>query len=306
MPCAPSFLISSITYLRVASSWLDRMSLSPASCTSTLSSIEATGLLDSGGGKNRFRGGRPEIFDEIPGDLRRRRVGHHRGGIGDGALHLLGQRPDELQPFRFELPDFRDRGETDLDALSADDVLEHLRGTGVARGLLVQLLRDPQQVEEFFQVQAARSLAVYDRIGAEQRTLEPFEGGDIGLGFAGAHRYPYSHSSDKGVRFRVDLASAQLIVHQSRRGDHNIGRFARGKTPLERRPGGELEPYPVVRFALELVGDLHQTGLERGGCEDPDIGRRGRVRDRARQQQRYESHSFGHANRQPPPPTAPW
>src|SRR6266853_5229395 len=306
MACAPSFLISSITYLRVASSWLDRMSLSPASCTSTLSSIEATGLLDSGGGKNRFRGRRTEISDEILGDLRRRRVGHDRGGIRDGALHLLGQRPDELDPFRFELPDLGDRGKADLDALSADDMLEHLRGIGVARGLLVQWVRDPEQVEQLFQVQAARGVAVYDRIGDEQRTLEPVEGGDIGLGFAGAHRDPYSHSPDKGVRFRVDLAPAQLIVHQSRRGDQNIGRFARGKTPLEERPGSELEPYPVVRFALELVRDLHQAGLERGGGEDPDIGRRGRTGDRARQQQRDESHSFGDANRHPPPSGAPW
>src|SRR5258706_10777682 len=99
------------------------MSLSPASCTSTLSSIEATGLLDSGGGKNRFCGRRTEISYELLGDVHCRRIGHHRGGIGDGALHLLGQRPDELQPFRFELPDFRDRGKTDLDSLPADDVL---------------------------------------------------------------------------------------------------------------------------------------------------------------------------------------
>src|SRR5882672_5172151 len=198
MPCAPSFLISSITYLRVASSWLDRMSLSPASCTSTLSSIEAMSLFDSGGGKSRFCLRRTEIADEIPRNLHRRRVGHHRGGIGDGALHLLRQRSDELQPFRFELPDFRDRGKADLDALSADDVFEHLRGIRVARGLLVQLVRDPEQVEKFFQVQAARSLAVYDRIGAEEGTLESVESGDIGLGFASAQRDPYSHSSDTG------------------------------------------------------------------------------------------------------------
>src|SRR6267154_4787264 len=101
------------------------MSLSPASCTSTLSSIEATGLFDSGGGKNRFCGRRTEICDELLGDVLRGRIGHHRGGIGGGALHLLGQRPDELEPFRFELPDFRERGKTDLDSLSADDVLEH-------------------------------------------------------------------------------------------------------------------------------------------------------------------------------------
>src|SRR5256885_11195626 len=31
------------------------------------------------------------------------------------------------QAFRFELPDLRDRAEADLDAFSADDVLEHLR-----------------------------------------------------------------------------------------------------------------------------------------------------------------------------------
>src|SRR6267154_150845 len=239
--------MSSITYRRVASSGLERMSLSPASCTSTLSSIEATGLLDSGGGKNRFCGRRSEIVDERLGDVLRGRIGHHRGGIGDGALHLLGQRPDELQPFRFELPDLGDRGKADLDSLSADDVLVHLRGIDVARGLLVQLLRYPQQVEQLFQVQAARSVAVYNRIGAEERTLEPVEGGDIGLGFAGAHRDPYYHPPEKGVRFRVDLASAQLIVHQSRRGDQDIGRFAGRKTSLERRPGGELEPDTVVR-----------------------------------------------------------
>src|SRR5258708_27682270 len=118
MACAPSFLISSITYLRVASSWLDRISLSPASCTSTLSSIEATGLFDSGGGKNRFCRRRAEIIDEIPGDLHRGRVGDDRGGIGDGALHLLRQRPDELQPFRLGPPHLGDRPRADLAAPS--------------------------------------------------------------------------------------------------------------------------------------------------------------------------------------------
>src|SRR5258708_22780638 len=306
--CAPSFLIASITYLRVASSWLDGTSLSPASCTSTLSSIEATSLFDSGGGKNRFCSRRGEIIDEIPRDLRRGRVGDDRGGIGDGALHLLGQRPDELEPFRFELPDLGDGGKADLDALSADDVLEHLRGTGVARGLLVQLVRYPEQVEKFFQVQPARSLTVYDRIGAEERTLESVEGGDIGLAFAVAHRDSYSHSPDKGVRFRLDLASSQLIVHQSCRGDQDVGRFARGKTPLERRSVVELDPYPVGRFAPALIRDFHPAGLERAGGEDPDIGRRGRIRDRARQQQRCESHSFsfGTSSRHPQPRGAPW
>src|SRR5258708_25894774 len=188
--CAPSFLISSITYRRVASSGMDRISLSPASCTSTLSSIEATSLFDSGGGKNRFCRRRGEIIDEVPRDLHRGRVGDDRGGIGDGALHLLGQRPDELEPFRFELPDLGDGGKADLDALSADDVLEHLRGTGVARGLLVQLLGDPEQVEQFFQVQAGRALAVYDRIGAEERPLEPVESGDIRPGLARAAPSP--------------------------------------------------------------------------------------------------------------------
>src|SRR5258708_18791327 len=134
MACAPSFLISSITYLRVASSWLDRISLSPASCTSTLSSIEATGLFDSGGGKNRFCRRRAEIIDEIPCDLHRGRVGDDRGGIGDGALHLLGQWPDQLQPFRLERPDLGDRREAELHALSAHDLLEHLRAIGLARG----------------------------------------------------------------------------------------------------------------------------------------------------------------------------
>src|SRR5712691_7060049 len=142
MPCAPSFLISSTTYLRVASSWLDRMILSPASCTSTLSSIEAMvipDLVDSGGGKSRFCGRRTDVTHEIRRDLGFRRIGHHRGGIRGGILHLLGQRPDQPQAFRLELPDLRDRPEADLDALSADDLLEQLRRTGVARGLRRQL-----------------------------------------------------------------------------------------------------------------------------------------------------------------------
>src|SRR5258708_3473261 len=307
MACAPSFLISSITYLRVASSWLDRISLSPASCTSTLSSIEATSLFDSGGGKNRFCRRRAEIIDEIPRDLHRGRVGADRNGIGDGALHVLGQRRDGLQPFRLELPDLGDRREADLDALSADDVLEHLRGIGVARGLLVQLLGDPEQVEQFFQVQAGRALAVYDRIGAEERTLESVESGDIGLGLAGAYRDPYSHSPDKGVRFRLDLASSHLIVHQSPPATQHAGRFAYRNTPLERRSVGELDPYPVGRFAPELIRDFHQAGLERAGGEDPDIGRRGRIRDRAREQQCYQSHFlFRRANRHPLRRAAPW
>src|SRR5712691_3956700 len=174
MSCAPSFLISSTTYLRVASSSLDKMILSPASCTSTLSSIEAmaiSDLVDSGGGESRFCGRRTEIKDEIPCDLGFRRLSHERGGIGGGILHLLGQRPDQLQAFRLELPDLRDRAEADLDALSADYVLEHLRGTGVARGLRLQLLGDPEQVEQFFQVQAGRRVVVHDRVGSEQRRL---------------------------------------------------------------------------------------------------------------------------------------
>src|SRR6266705_3307372 len=105
MSCAPSFLISSITYLRVASSSLDRMILSPASCTSTLSSIEATVipyLVDSRGRKKDFCGRRAEVTHEILRDLGFRRVAQHRGGIRGGILHLLGQRPDQLQALRLE------------------------------------------------------------------------------------------------------------------------------------------------------------------------------------------------------------
>src|SRR6266581_754155 len=175
MSCAPSFLICSTTYLRVASSLLDRMILSPASCTSTLSSIEAMaipGLVDSGGGKKRLCGRRADEAHEVPRDLDFRRLAYHRGGIRGGILHLLGQGPDQPQAFRLELPDLRDRAEADLDALPADHVLEHLRGTDVARGLHLQLLGDPEQVEQLFQVQAGRRVVVHDRIGAEQRLLE--------------------------------------------------------------------------------------------------------------------------------------
>src|SRR5882672_9760518 len=109
----------------MASSWLDKMSLSPASCTSTLSSSEAMGdpLLDSGGGKKRLCSRCSDVMHEIPRDRGFRRLGDDRGGIRGGILHLLGQRPDQLQAFRLELPDLRDRAEADLDALSADDVL---------------------------------------------------------------------------------------------------------------------------------------------------------------------------------------
>src|SRR6266853_3786039 len=185
MSCAPSFLISSTTYLRVASSWLDRMILSPASCTSTLSSIEPTPipyLVDSRGGKKRLCGRRADETHEIPRDLGFRGLGDDCGGIRGGILHLLGQGPDQLQAFRFELPDLRDRAEADLDALPADHVLEHLRGTDVARGLHLQLLGDPEQFEQLFQVKAGRRVVVYDRVGAEQRLLEPVERGDIGIG----------------------------------------------------------------------------------------------------------------------------
>src|SRR6266702_278220 len=108
MSCAPSFLISSTTYLRVASSPLDRMILSPASCTSTLSSIEGMPiprLVDSGRGKKRFCRRRTDVTHEIPRDLGFRRLGDDRGGIRGGILHLLRQRPDQPQAFRVELPD---------------------------------------------------------------------------------------------------------------------------------------------------------------------------------------------------------
>src|SRR5256885_15464096 len=99
------------------------MSLSPASCTSTLSSNEAAmALFDPRGGKEHFRGRRSDVAHEIPRDLRFRRLGEHRGGIRGGILHLLGQRTDQLQAFRFELPDLRDSGEADLDPFSSDDV----------------------------------------------------------------------------------------------------------------------------------------------------------------------------------------
>ena len=121
--------------------------------------------------------------------------------------------------------------------------------------------------------------------------LESVEGGDIGLGFAGAYRDPDPDSSDKGVRFRLDLAPSQLIVHQSRRGDQDVGRFAHRKAPLElRRRGKELDPHAVVRFTLELLGDFHEARLERARGEDPDIGRRRRTRDRARQERSQDPH----------------
>ena len=69
-------------------------------------------------------------------------------------------------------------------------------------------------------------MVVHDRIGAEERLLEFVERGDIGIGRARAHRDADPHAPDEGVRFRFDLAPSQLIAHQSRRGDQDIGRFA--------------------------------------------------------------------------------
>src|SRR3989442_4608573 len=113
------------------------MILSPASCTSTLSSIEAMaipGLFDTRGGKKRLCGRRTDVAHEILRDLGFRRLGDHCDGIRGGILHLLGQPPDQPQALRLELPHLSDRAAAYLDAPSADHVLEQLRVIDVAHG----------------------------------------------------------------------------------------------------------------------------------------------------------------------------
>src|SRR5262249_2233615 len=122
----PSFFISSHTYRSVASSSHDRMILSPASWTSTLSRIDPAmggGLVESGRREYRLDRRRLQILDELVGEVRVGRRGHDARGIGRGGLDLLGQGTDQLEALGLELPDLGDGGEADLHALAAHHVL---------------------------------------------------------------------------------------------------------------------------------------------------------------------------------------
>src|SRR5882672_7716494 len=181
----------------------------------------------SGAREQRLHRRRPQVLDELAGEIGVGRLGHDAGGIGRVGLDLLRERADELQPLALERPDLGNRREADLQALAAEDVLEDLRRARVAHDLRREPVADTEQLEQLLEIVAGPGLGVDDGVGAEQRLLEPLEVGDVGIEAAGAHRDTDSDPAEKDVLVRLDLVAPQLVVHQPGGRDEDVHRLAR-------------------------------------------------------------------------------